>query len=113
VLQLAPNLDRIVRDLDSAGFRALIVGGAVRDALLGHEPKDFDIEVYGIAYDQLAQVLGERGRVDLVGKSFGVVKFEGHDFSVPRRDSKTGPHHRHFETTFDPSITPREAASVK
>lgn len=93
------------------GYRALIAGGAVRDALLGHEPKDFDIEVYGITYDQLAQFLSQRGRVDLVGKSFGVVKFEGHDFSVPRRDSKTGPHHRHFETTFDPAITPREAAS--
>lgn len=111
VLELAPSLESIVRDLDAAGFRALIVGGAVRDALLGHEPKDFDIEVYGITYDGLAKFLGARGRVDLVGKSFGVVKFEGHDFSVPRRDSKTGPHHRHFSTDFDPSITPREAAS--
>jgi tRNA nucleotidyltransferase (CCA-adding enzyme) len=111
VLALTPLIHDVVRDLDSQGFRALIVGGAVRDALLGDEPKDFDIEVYGIAYDQLAQFLGQRGRVDLVGKSFGVVKFEGHDFSVPRRDSKIGLHHRDFLTTFDPSITPREAAS--
>jgi tRNA nucleotidyltransferase (CCA-adding enzyme) len=111
MLTLDPGLERIVSDLDAKGYRALIAGGAVRDALIGHEPKDFDIEVYGITYDQLAEFLSARGRVDLVGKSFGVVKFEGHDFSVPRRDSKTGPHHRHFDTEFDPSITPREAAS--
>lgn len=111
MLALDPSLDRIVRELGSSGYRALIVGGAVRDALLGFDPKDFDIEVYGITYDQLAQFLSVRGRVDLVGKSFGVVKFEGHDFSVPRRDSKIGAHHRDFLAVFDPSITPREAAS--
>jgi tRNA nucleotidyltransferase (CCA-adding enzyme) len=111
VLALSPSLDRIVRQLDAAGFRALIVGGAVRDALLGLDPKDFDIEVYGVSYDQLAQILSRHGRVDLVGKSFGVVKLEGHDFSVPRRDSKTGAHHRDFLAEFDPSITPRQAAS--
>ena len=33
------------------------------------------------------------------------------DFSVPRRDSKTGPGHRDFHAEFDESITPREAAS--
>lgn len=111
MLSLDASLDRIVRELGASGYRALIVGGAVRDALLGLDPKDFDIEVYGITYDQLAQFLSARGRVDLVGKSFGVVKFEGHDFSVPRRDSKIGAHHRDFLAVFDPSITPREAAS--
>ena len=111
MLPLAPELDRIVRDLNAAGFRPLIVGGAVRDALLGLEPKDIDIEVYGITYDRLAEFLGRYGRVDLVGKSFGVVKLDGHDFSVPRRDSKIGLGHRDFLSTFDPAITPREAAS--
>ena len=53
-LALSPQLDQILRELHSAGYRAVVVGGAVRDALLGGEPKDFDIEVYGIAYDQLA-----------------------------------------------------------
>ena len=94
----------------------LVVGGAVRDALLGLEPKDFDVEVYGISYDRLADFLSRYGRVDLVGKSFGVVKLSAVDsmsvdFSIPRRESKTGPHHRGFLATFDESITPREAAS--
>jgi tRNA nucleotidyltransferase (CCA-adding enzyme) len=109
-LTLPPLLDRIVRDLGAAGYRALVVGGAVRDALLGHEPKDFDIEVYGVAYDRLAGMLAEHGRIDLVGKSFGVVKLGEFDFSVPRRDSKFGLKHRDFHATFDEDITPGEAA---
>ena len=118
-LELPVALDQIVRELSATGYRALVVGGAVRDALLVHEmggePKDFDIEVYGIAYDQLAGILARHGRVDLVGKSFGVVKLNAanreYDFSVPRRDNKLGLGHRDFQTTFDPQITPREAAS--
>jgi tRNA nucleotidyltransferase (CCA-adding enzyme) len=116
LLSLPPALNKILRDLHAAGFRALVVGGAVRDALLGSKPKDFDIEVYGIAYDRLAGLLAGYGRVDLVGKSFGVIKLFGVtggdlDFSVPRRDSKTGLHHRDFRTQFDENINPREAAS--
>jgi len=116
MIALGPMLDRLVRELRSAGFRPLVVGGAVRDALLGLQSKDIDIEVYGITYDRLAELLAEHGRTDLVGKSFGVVKFtapsgETCDFSVPRRDNKVGLGHRDFLTTFDPSITPREAAS--
>ena len=111
-LALPPFLDQIVRELHAAGYRPVVVGGAVRDALLGNHPKDFDIEVYGVAYDQLAGILARHGRVDLVGKSFGVVKLNGEfDFSVPRRDSKFGLHHRDFQTTFDNDISPREAAS--
>ena len=118
-LKLPLLLDQIVRELHAAGYRAVVVGGAVRDALLGGAPKDFDIEVYGIGYDQLAGILARHGRVDLVGKSFGVVKLVtrenqgGHeyDFSVPRRDSKFGLGHRDFQTTFDNDILPREAAS--
>src|ERR1700733_7288574 len=113
-LALPPLLDQFVRELHAAGYRAVVVGGAVRDALLGGEPKDFDIEVYGVAYDQLAAILARYGRVDLVGKSFGVVKLNSrgqeYDFSIPRRESKLGLGHRAFQATFDPNITPREAA---
>jgi tRNA nucleotidyltransferase (CCA-adding enzyme) len=114
-LHLPSLIDRVIRELHTAGYRALVVGGAVRDALLGLEPKDFDVEVYGISYDALAGILARHGRIDLVGKSFGVVKLarEGneYDFSVPRRDNKIGLHHRDFRTIFDESISPEEAAS--
>jgi len=115
-LTLPPVLAPVVAELRHGGFRALVVGGSVRDALLGHEAKDTDIEVYGVSYNRLAEILSRHGRVDLVGTSFGVIKFTppgGHtyDFSLPRRDSKTGRGHRDFLSTFDQSITPREAAS--
>ena len=32
---------QVVRDLRDAGYEAYLVGGCVRDLLLGHEPKDF------------------------------------------------------------------------
>ena len=93
ILTLPDLVAEIVRELHAAGHRAIVVGGAVRDALLGTEsPKDFDVEVHGIAYDRLAGLIARHGHVDLVGKSFGVVKMQGgdheYDFSVPRRDSK-------------------------
>src|ERR1700733_2212594 len=93
------ELDRIIRALHAAGFRALIAGGAVSDYLLGLEPKDFDVEVYGVSFDDLARILAAYGRIDLVGQSFGVVKLGRIcDFSLPRRDSKTGHTHRDFLT---------------
>ena len=118
-LELPPLLNQIVHDLHASSYRALVVGGAVRDTLLadklGQPPQDFDIEVYGIAYEQLAAILSRHGRIDLVGQTFGVIKLKvggyEYDFSVPRRDSKLGLKHRDFQTTFDPAITPREAAS--
>src|SRR5215475_2781552 len=84
--------------------------------LLTLEPKDFDIEVYGAGYERLAGILSGFGRVDLVGKAFGVVKlFRGGlgeaDFSIPRRESKIGRRHRDFRTAFEETITPRQAAS--
>lgn len=116
LLPIPAPLEEILRELDAAGYRALIVGGAVRDALLGLPPKDLDLEVYGAGYDLLTGLLSHHGRVDLVGKSFGVVKlFRSElgsvDFSIPRRESKIGAHHRDFQTVFDPAITPQEAAS--
>jgi tRNA nucleotidyltransferase (CCA-adding enzyme) len=114
-LALPPLVGTVVRELRTAGHRAVVVGGAVRDAMVGLPPKDFDVEVYGIAYDRLVGLVAQHGRVDLVGKSFGVIKLhaEGasYDFAVPRRDSKFGMHHRDFLATFDPGITPKEAAS--
>lgn len=115
-MTLPPELDRIVRTLDAAGYRALVAGGAVRDDLLGLQPKDFDVEVYGVTFEVLVEVLAAHGRIDLVGQSFGVVKLtvtggRVYDFSLPRRNSKVGRAHRDFLATFDPDITPKQAAS--
>lgn len=95
---------------------AYLVGGCVRDWRLGRPVKDYDLEVFGVSYEDLARSLRRWGRTDLVGRSFGVVKLttgsgSNFDFSLPRRDSKIAPGHKGFAITFDPDITPREAAA--
>jgi len=113
-MTLPDELTRLLREVPALS-RAYLVGGCVRDARLGIAHKDFDLEVYGVDYETLARQLSDHGRVDLVGKSFGVVKFSSQgggqwDFSLPRRDSKVSSGHRGFKIEFDPDIDPREAA---
>ncbi len=94
----------------AAGGRALIVGGWVRDRLLGHESKDIDIEVFGIPADRLLTLLEAFGSVQTVGVSFQVYKVGDIDVSLPRRESKSGRGHRGFEVTGDPAMSIEEAA---
>ena len=70
-MKLPPPLLAALSVLRSAGGRPLLVGGCVRDWQLGLEPKDFDIEVYGLDYDALGRALGPFGPTDVVGRSFG------------------------------------------
>ena len=113
---LPPELERILRDTPQLQ-RAFLVGGCVRDALLGLPPgKDFDVEVFGLGYEQLSAALSRWGRTDLVGRSFGVVKLStdsGHnyDFTIPRTDSKVAAGHKGFAVQFDPALTLQEAAA--
>jgi len=112
----ATHIHPILATIQAAGGRPLIVGGAVRDTLMGTEVKDFDIEVYGLPIDQLSELLADFGRVDAVGRSFGILKLRlptGHelDVSLPRRESKIGAGHRGFLAAPDPTMTPHEAAA--
>jgi len=96
--------------------RAFLVGGCVRDALLGLPVKDFDLEVFGVSYERMAKALRRAGRVDIVGQSFGVAKLTtgsglAYDFAIPRRDRKVALGHKGFEVEFDADITPQEAAA--
>jgi tRNA nucleotidyltransferase (CCA-adding enzyme) len=110
------ELERILLETPELG-RAYLVGGAVRDALLNLPTgRDFDIEVFGVNYEDLVRVLSRWGRPDLVGRSFGVVKLTTggdyhYDFTVPRLDSKVAPGHKGFEVAFHPEITLKEAAA--
>ena len=76
--------------------RAYLVGGSVRDMLLGYEVIDFDIEIYDIKpdfFDGLMQKLGADG----FGKSFFVYKFKNYDLSLARTENKIKRGHRGFE----------------
>lgn len=103
----AIEMARAVRD---AGGRALVVGGWVRDRLLGRPSKDVDLEVYGLDAAALRALLARFGPVNAVGESFTVYKVADIDVSLPRRESKIGRGHRGFEVTGDPGMSPGEAA---
>jgi tRNA nucleotidyltransferase (CCA-adding enzyme) len=103
----------LARSVQTAGGRALIVGGWVRDRLLGRDiadAKDLDIEVFGVPADRLRSLLETLGRVDTVGESFTVYKVADIDVSLPRRESKTGRGHKGFQVDGDPNLSFIEAA---
>jgi tRNA nucleotidyltransferase (CCA-adding enzyme) len=108
--EAALNIRHIAEAVRAAGGRALVVGGWVRDRLLSRESKDIDIEVFGVKADRLRALLEALGRVETVGESFQVYKFGDVDVSLPRRESKSGPGHRGFDVTGDPTMTIGEAA---
>jgi tRNA nucleotidyltransferase (CCA-adding enzyme) len=115
-LQLPADLRAMLDAVRRVG-RPRLVGGGVRDWLRGLEPKDFDIEVAGVDFETLHRALAPFGSTDVVGRSFGVIKARNaandteYDFSLPRRESKTGAGHRGFAVTPDPALSDAEAAA--
>jgi tRNA nucleotidyltransferase (CCA-adding enzyme) len=92
------------------GGRALIVGGWVRDRIRGEPSPDLDLEIFGIAENDIPALLAPFGRVDAVGRAFPVYKVAGLDVALPRRESKVGRGHTAFAVQGDPHMTPAEAA---
>jgi len=101
-------LSEAVRD---AGGRALLVGGCVRDELMGKQPKDWDLEVYSLEPERVREVLDQFGPVNVVGESFTVYKLGHHlDVSMPRRERKSGRGHKAFVIEGDPAMSVAEAS---
>jgi tRNA nucleotidyltransferase (CCA-adding enzyme) len=106
-LQQAIDIAQLVRD---EGGRALVVGGFVRDRLLGLPSKEVDVEVFGVAEGKLRALLERLGRVEAVGQQFAVYKLGDVDVALPRRESKSGRGHKGFVVSGDPSMSFVDAA---
>ncbi|HYE64396.1 MAG TPA: HD domain-containing protein [Pyrinomonadaceae bacterium] len=101
----------LARQVRAEGGRALLVGGCVRDRLMGIQPKDWDVEVYGVEPKRLRELLERFGPVNVVGEAFTVYKLGSDlDVSLPRRERKAGRGHRAFVIEGDPTMTFEEAA---
>ncbi len=84
---LAQPLRHIEQRIRAAGGRTWLVGGGLRDLLLGQQPRDLDLEISGVSPGQLHALLTEHFSVQFVGKAFGVFKLQGLpiDISIPSR----------------------------
>ena len=104
------------------GLDAYVVGGAVRDELLGLPHKDEDFLILGVDHAGLRAALEPHGRIEdleVHGQLVGVRLYprapelraaapSGIEFTPPRAERSTGPGHRDFEIVADASITLEE-----
>ncbi|MGL6225987.1 MAG: CCA tRNA nucleotidyltransferase [Thermoguttaceae bacterium] len=111
--------------LEQGATECLFIGGCVRDHLLEMklndqdviknedvQSKDYDIEVYGLGYNEIVNILRPHFRVNLVGQSFATVKVDNTiDLNIPRRESKQGLGHCGFVIDSDPYLSPEEATA--
>lgn len=114
-MQLPLFLLDIFYEIENQKGEAFIVGGAVRDHLLGVPNKDLDVEVYGLSLASLTDLLKKYGDISKVGKSFGVILLNRMnepviEFALPRRENKEGRGYKGFIVELDPTMTLEEAA---
>ena len=107
------TIRRIALRAKAMGGRAMLVGGCVRDALLGRESADIDCEVYGLTPEQLHALAAQFGTVDESGARYGIftLKDAGIDLAVPRLERRIGPKHGDFDVTANPTLSFEQAAA--
>ena len=117
VLPRTINLQILIDSLMSVGGFPIAVGGCVRDFLLGKKPNDIDIEVYGLKSSKLLKTLRLIGKINLVGKSFGVFrvsisndKTDFFDVSMPRLEKKYAVGHKGFLIDQNSNLTFKQAS---
>ena len=96
------NIKLIANKIKEAGGNLYLVGGAIRDELLGKEAHDKDYCVTGITAEKFQEIFPE---AYIRGKSFAVFDIDGNEFALARTESKQGIGHKEFEITTDPKIT--------
>lgn len=103
---------KIAKQVSRYNGRTFLVGGCVRDEILGKKIKDIDIEIHNIEVEKLLEILNSLGEVKKIGASFGVFNLKGYDIDIamPRKEKSNGRGHRDFEIYVDPFIGYEEAA---
>lgn len=96
------NIKLIANKIKEAGGNLYLVGGAIRDELLGKATHDEDYCVTGITAEKFQEIFPE---AHIRGKAFAVFDLEGKEFAMARTESKQGIGHKEFEITATPQIT--------
>jgi tRNA nucleotidyltransferase (CCA-adding enzyme) len=114
--------DSVADYVHSLGLDAYVVGGAVRDELLGKKPRELDFVVPGMGHGELRTALAPHGKLeDLVvadqrvgvrllprDKEARALQPAGIEFTPPRVERSTGPGRHDFEIVADGAISLEE-----
>lgn len=95
------TVDKILKN----GGKIYLVGGAVRDKLLGKKIHDYDYCITGMTKKNFEELLPE---AKLVGKSFPVYLLEKNEIAFARKERKVFEGHKGFKVDFNPNITIEE-----
>ena len=95
----------IANKIKENGGNLYLVGGAVRDKLLGKEVHDEDYCVTGITSEEFESIFPE---AHLRGKFFGVYDIDKKEFAMARKEKKTGKGHKQFDIETRRDITIEE-----
>ena len=107
---LDPKLLKITEELSKLfyknGGNLLLVGGSVRDLLIGISPHELDFEARGLSLEQIKKLFSDKFRCDEVGKAFGVLRIKGFpiEIALPRTEKKSGIGHKGFDVEIDPDL---------
>ncbi len=104
--------EKIAQCVAQKGGKTYLVGGYVRDLLMGIHSKDIDIEIHGVEPDELEHILDGLGTRTEMGASFGVYGLRGYDIDIamPRKEEATGRGHKDFKIYVDPFLGTYKAA---
>jgi len=99
------DIKTIANKISKEGGKLYLVGGAVRDNLLGKVTHDEDYCVTGITFEKFQEIFPE---AHIRGKAFSVFDIDGKEFALARTESKLGKGHKEFEINADSQITIEE-----
>lgn len=102
------DINEIAKKIHQAGGKLYLVGGAIRDEIMGKEIYDKDYAITGIEKEQFKTLF--QGAIPR-GKSFEVFDIEGAEFALARKEKKVGLGHKEFETETSKEITIEEDLS--
>ncbi|MBR0426776.1 MAG: HD domain-containing protein [Clostridia bacterium] len=96
------DINEIAKTINSNGGHLYLVGGAVRDELLGIKNHDEDYSVTGISFDEFKKLFP---MAYVRGKDFPVFSIDNKEFAIARKERKIGIGHKDFDVKTDKKIT--------
>lgn len=96
------TIAEIAKIINENGGRLYLVGGAVRDKILGIENHDYDYCVVGISHDDFIKLFPN---AHVRGKAFEVFDMCNAEFALARTEKKNGKGHKNFEVQTGKNIT--------